>query len=169
MTKIVLLPTYGPAAPVCSPAGCATGTQYVCPTYWTSLSNNAIWNASTNRWDLFQNTGTYGNDHYWAITATGWELGLRPTSVDFVLNLGSPDFWLFDLFDAAGNPIFSSAVPVGPGLITRNEPTTFFGPTPTNDIGNGTFEPSVGANYALKLGNIGGGTAELVSICFRPV
>ena len=160
---VVTSPFRIPVGPACTPAGCATGTQYVCPTYWTSGDGNAVWNASTNRWDLYQLSSS---DHFWAITGSGWTSGLRPTSIDFVLNLQENAFWSFDLSDNNGFNIFSNAASIGPGLVTHNEICTFNGPLAADDIGNGDLGPPV---HSLKLGTFGTMTAELVSICFRPV
>ena len=151
------------AAPACTPAACAGvpyATQYVCPDFWTSADGNAVWNGGTNRWDLYVLSGS---DHFWTITATGWESGLRPTSIDFVFNLNENAFWSFDLFDAGGNQIFSSAASIGPGLVTHNEVCSFGGPGALDDIGNGAVGPPV---HALKLATFGTLPAELVSICF---
>ena len=150
-----------PAAP-CSPAVCAAGTQYVCPDYWTSVDGNAVWNGSTNRWDLYQLSGM---DHFWTIPATGWESGLRPTSIDFVLNLNENAFWQIDLADAGGDYIINWVGSIGPGLVTQNLVTSFGGPGAIDDIGNGINQPPI---FALKLGTFATTASELVSICFRP-
>ena len=167
MSPFVLLPSDGPAAPACSPATCPNlpATQYVCPDYWTSQNANGVWNGSTNRWDLYQ---AATSDHFWQITNTGWESGLRPSNIDFVLNLNENAFWQIDLVDTAGDYIINFVGSIGPGLVTQTLATSFGGPTAVDDIGNGQFDGVCGCNWALKLGTFGTLPAELVSICFRP-
>ena len=160
MTTIILLPvdTPAPIGPACA------GTQRVTPTFLASQTANESWNGTA--WDLFQGAGP---SHRWGIVGT-WNLGYRPTSIDFTYTpgvLGAFDFWEFKVYDVVGNLIGN----VGgafqgntPGVQTTiNCPLTFVEP---NDLGDGG--PNAPPEMIEFQGDAYGSISTLDGVCFLP-
>ena len=145
MTTIILLPVEQPVVPC---------TDRTSPTFWTETSaGNASWNGSA--WDLFQNAQA---PHTWTVAGV-WNLGYRPTSVDFTYtNTGAPllDTWDFIIRDTSGAAIGSvTGVANGNGTFTVNVPLTFT-----------TFD--IGGSPAMEVNSFAYNTATLDSVCFNP-
>ncbi len=165
MSPLIILPVDGPApiGPACA------GTQRVANTFWTNLTPTELsWNGTS--WDLFV-TGAVP-EHRLAVLGT-WNLGYRPTSIDFVFtigHIGAFDYWEFKVSDTAGNIIGNvggAFQGLGLGQHTLNCPLTFVEP---NDIGNGGPAGGGPAGWAVEFqgDSYTSGLSTLDGICFLP-